>query len=143
MNYEELAQEIMQKISIIHNIPEHRVLYSFNKGEMRLLFVLSQGPLTPGEISSKLQISSALTAKLIRQLCFKGLVRRNLNIHDRRSFTISLTPKGESEVTEAYGQLSSQFVQLLKQLGEVDSFSILRIMDRIIDIYSGKEQDND
>lgn len=138
-----LAEEILQKISIIHNIPEFKVLYSFNKGEMRLLFVLKEGPLTPGEICSKLQISSALAAKLIRQLCFKGLVKRNINLHDRRSITVAITPKGEEAVNEAYDHLVEELSALMEGLGQDDSLKGLAILEKLISLYEGRGQDND
>ncbi len=69
-------------------------------GVMETLYHL--GPLTQGEISSKLLKSSANITLVVDNLEKRGLVQRKRNPQDRRCSVISLTPAGEEQIARLF-----------------------------------------
>lgn len=68
-------------------------------GEQQVIMVLSENKHTPmymKDVASELGISPSTLTTIVDKLVEKGLVKRDLDIDDRRKVQISLTEKGEN-----------------------------------------------
>ena len=68
-------------------------------GEQQVITVLSENRHTPiymKDVASELGISPSTLTTIVDKLVEKGLVKRDLDIDDRRKVQISLTQKGET-----------------------------------------------
>lgn len=66
-----------------------------------ILFLLKKQPMTMTELSKELQIDNSAITGLVDRLEKSDFVRRELHPNDRRTFNISITPKGLDEIERA------------------------------------------
>ena len=75
MDYECLAEEFLENLKQMLQIPMRKNTDRFVRGEMFVLDYLSKnGAVTPGQISSEMNVSTARMAKLLATLESKGLI---------------------------------------------------------------------
>jgi len=67
--------------------------------QLRLMFLLSfKGRSSPGEAAASFGVPRANLTSIIDRLVEKGLISRQKNPDDRRSYILSLTEEGKSQV---------------------------------------------
>jgi DNA-binding MarR family transcriptional regulator len=67
--------------------------------QLRILFLLSfKGRSSPGEVAASFGVPRANVTSIIDRLVEKGLISRQRNPDDRRSYILSLTEEGKSQV---------------------------------------------
>ena len=67
--------------------------------QLRIMFLLSfRGRSSPGEAAASLGVPRANVTSIIDRLVERGLISRQENPDDRRSYIISLTEEGKSQV---------------------------------------------
>ena len=87
--------------------------------QLRVIFLLFfKGSASPGEVAESFGVPKANVTSVIDRLVGKGLVNRQENQDDRRSYILSLTEEGRSQV---------------KQLREIGDAKIKRVLERMSD----------
>jgi len=67
--------------------------------QLRVMFLLSfKGRSSPGEVAASFGVPKANVTSIIDRLVEKGLISRQENPDDRRSYILSLTEEGKSQV---------------------------------------------
>jgi DNA-binding MarR family transcriptional regulator len=84
--------------------------YGLARGSHNVLQILggATGPLTPSEITSRLVATSATVTGLLDTLERRGLIERRLRDGDRRSFLVTIRPRGRRLLDELVPALIEQ-----------------------------------
>jgi DNA-binding MarR family transcriptional regulator len=88
-------------------------------GEYKVLLKLSQAPgltLRPGELSSRLMLSTGAMTNRLDRLEEAGLVTRERDAHDRRSVRVRLTERGSALFEEAVAAQAKEEVRVMAAL---------------------------
>ncbi len=75
-------------------------------------------PLTAGQISTKMGVSSARVAVLLRKMAEKGLIVREGSPDDARKSMISLSDKGRSQIEKLNEERINVFQGVINRLGK-------------------------
>lgn len=87
--------------------------------QLRVIFLLSfKGRVSPGEVAESFGVPKANVTSVIDRLVGRGLVNRQENPDDRRSYILSLTEEGRSQV---------------ERLREIGTARIKRVLERMPD----------
>lgn len=134
MDYECLAEEFLENLKQMLQIPMRKNTDRFVRGEMFVLDYLSKnGAVTPGQISSEMNVSTARTAKLLATLELKGLIVRTQDGSDKRKRGVTLTQKGASYLGEHKSFVLATVAAALSSLGERDAMEYVRITKKLLD----------
>ena len=138
MDYSALATELIRKTMRIMHSGTHRQISEFSGGGMCILnhLMALDRPALPGELSTRMGISSARIAAILNNLERKGLISREIDISDRRKILVTITESGRAQVMEKRSRVHANMERILRELGEHDATECLRILDRITDIYN-------
>lgn len=101
---------------------------------LKLLSKRKDKPVTITEISEKIQISKPAVSQIINALEDKGFVNRVYTKTDRRVVYVEITEKGTEAIEEAVKKRNEKINELLKQLGEEDAESFIRLLGKIANI---------
>ena len=85
------------------------------------------------QISAKLEISNAATTQMVDVLEKQGFVTRQDDEHDRRITLVQLTDQGKSALKIAFNQTTTFLDGLFDYLGEDDTRSLLRLIDKTLE----------
>lgn len=99
---------------------------------MRMLFDAEQ-PVLAGEISEKLELSTARVATALKTLESRGNIVRHAAESDRRKVEVSLTEQGKKALSRATDELFSLIGFMIEQVGEKDIWEFLRITGEMTD----------
>jgi DNA-binding MarR family transcriptional regulator len=105
-----------------------------------VLNLLAEGPISQHELGAQLGIDRTTMVELIDQLEQQGVVVRKRNPVDRRSYALSLTPRGRSvqkRAAQAFDGAAAEFFGPLKP-GEQQA--LIEMLRRIITSAEGKLQ---
>lgn len=87
--------------------------------QLRVIFLLSfKGSVSPGEVAESFGVPKANVTSVIDRLVGKGLISRQENPGDRRSYILSLTEEGKSRV---------------ERLREIGAARIKRVLEKMPD----------
>jgi DNA-binding MarR family transcriptional regulator len=82
-----------------------------------VLNLLAKGPVSQQELGEQLGIDRTTIVELIDELERQGVVLRRRNAADRRSYALSLTPKGrtvQKRASRAFDEAADEFFEALK-----------------------------
>jgi DNA-binding MarR family transcriptional regulator len=91
------------------------------------------GELTPGELGTRLQLSSGGTTGLIQRLEQAGHVTRRTHPRDRRSAMVSLTPEIQRAAADAWAPLVDEIDSLVQGLSAHEAEAVLRFIEGVAD----------
>lgn len=146
MNYEKLAESIFKEINKdalcnnnCHSLPE--VLSEFSRGEAGVLSYLSfdKEEATSGELSEKLNVTTARVAKILNSLENKGLIKRKEDIYDKRKTVVVITEKGTELAEYAKKNIINKITNVIKEIGYDEVISYLKTTKRIIEVINKEE----
>lgn len=84
--------------------------------DLRCLNELEHGPLSPKQISDRLELSSGSVTALLDRLESLGYVARSKAAHDRRSVVVSLTSQAFETLGPVYQSVAAEMTQCLRSL---------------------------
>lgn len=85
--------------------------------QLRAIFLLSfKGRVSPGEVAEAFGVPKANVTNVIDRLVSKGLVSRQENPDDRRSYFLSLTEEGKSQVERLREMATVKMKQVLGKM---------------------------
>lgn len=100
-------ENIKSIIGLINNLmlsakahePHPWLHLELTREQLRVMFLLSfKGRSSPGEVATSFGVPKANVTSIIDRLVDKGLISRQENPDDRRSYILSLTEAGKSQV---------------------------------------------
>ncbi len=101
---------------------------------------ISQHPnITVGELADMLMMSSGSIAQLIERLTSKGWIKKEVDEKDKRIFHISLTSKGEKEISKMEEIFQKKVTSMLSLISEKDLEEIVRIQKDLLEKLKGEE----
>ena len=92
------------------------------------------GALTPGQLASRLRLTSGGTTALLQRLERIGYVAREPHPEDRRSTLLRLTPEAERDAGELYAPLVRALDAAAGGLGEVARETVLAFLRVIAEL---------
>jgi len=118
-------ENIKSIIGLMHNLmlsakahdPHPWLHLELTREQLRVIFLLSfKDRASPGEVAESFGVPKANVTSVIDRLVGKGLVSRQENPGDRRSYILSLTEEGRSQV---------------ERLREIGAARIKRVLERM------------
>jgi DNA-binding MarR family transcriptional regulator len=105
---------------------------SMTHGQLSVLStIVRRGPLRPGEIARREHLAPPSVTRLVTDLESHGLVRREPDPVDRRSFFVLGTPQGEQAVLRARAERAERIGVLLAALDDDERTAILAALDAL------------
>lgn len=120
MASEEQIKIMLRKMAQSHPVEAFRCMNEIQLGigaVLRLLYE-SDVPLSAGTISSRLDISTARVAVLLKKMTQKGMITRERGKNDARVTMVALTPEGRANIEKMKNELFAQMGQVIDQVGE-------------------------
>jgi len=141
MELDKETEEMMFRTIAFLQGGRFRSLTDMNQGELALLrIVMDHGnDISPGELTEKLEVSTARTANLLNSLEKKGLIERTHDNVDRRRVFVRMTEKGMKDARKKETEAHVMLHMLLDALGEEDAKTYIRIMKKISDIFENTD----
>ena len=93
-----------------------------------LVTVETQGPVRIGDLAEREGVSAATATRMVAALEELGLVTRESDVADRRSWRVSLTPAGRAKLEWARRRRTERLAQRLSTLSPDD---VRRLMDAL------------
>jgi DNA-binding MarR family transcriptional regulator len=106
------------------------------KGEVFLLKYLFEkgGVAKPSEMREALRSSSARISAALGSLEQKGLVRREIDLANRRNIIVTLTEAGREKTLCIVRNMKSHLRSVLLEMGEEDAVDLVRLSKRFLEI---------
>jgi DNA-binding MarR family transcriptional regulator len=86
------------------------------------------GPMTPGELGTRLQLEKSWVSRALDTMVERGLVTKEDNPADARSWLLSLTPLGRRRFRELNATLDGHAAKLLASLDAKDRQEVQRAL---------------
>lgn len=102
--------------------------------------VLADTPLTPLELSTRTGLRKSAVSRLIESLEKKEFLKKQWNQKDKRSYTLSITEKGNLELQQAYQHYLKPIYKLRRTLGEERFQSLLTQIQEANSMLKDKEE---
>ena len=131
--YEALAKKLMHSFDTRKKAPPHEEISTTMRGEMAVLRLLEQEgmPMTAGDVSRKLHMTTSRIAAVLGSLEKKGMILRQADASDKRRVQVVLTNAGSAFCLQRKEKVLQDMTHLLEQLGHEDAHHFVRIMERI------------
>jgi DNA-binding MarR family transcriptional regulator len=98
-------------------------------GTMRAL--ARSGKLTPTELAEALHLSPQTMAGILQRLELRGMIQRERDEKDRRSYLVCLTEQGVASEAKAPQLLRDEFMAQLQKLPQWEQTTMLATLQRI------------
>ena len=134
MDYERIAEELLEIRANLLRLPANRMMNEFVHGEMFVLsYLLACGEnVYPKDLSRKMGVSTARIAALLNQMERKGWIKRIDDPKDSRQKQILLTDSGKQIISAKKKELIAEVVKMLEKIGCEDAEELLRIQKKIM-----------
>ena len=136
MDYLKLATELLNTMQTLQKKQSQKIFTEAIHGEAFVLnYIANQkGDVLPGEISQKMDVSSARIAAALNSLGKKELITRRIDINDRRKILINITAKGKDLALQHRQSILLIASKNLELLGEHDANEYIRILKKLAEI---------
>lgn len=133
MDYYKTAQQIFEQLKSNASISLNEALNDFNKGEIGVLSYLAfdKDEVTAGELSEKLNVSTARIASVLNSLETKNFIKREESLTDKRKTLVKITPEGESLAYKTKEQIINKIVIIIQKLGYNKMLEYVKIASEI------------
>ena len=135
--YEALAHAFLNSMAEKKRLPPHGDEVSASmRGEMAVLRLLGESelPLTAGDLSRDLRMTTSRIAAVLNSLQKKGLIERGGDAQDRRRVLVRLTGEGSALCEHRKACVRRRLAAIFEQLGMEDTRAFVRIMGRVLEI---------
>lgn len=129
MNYEKIAEELFNQLRDNCKTSFNEFLNDFNRGEIGVLgyLVFDKNMVTSGELSEKLDVTTARMASILNSLESKGYIKRNIDICDKRKTLVAITDMGVTLAYKIKKEMTNKIITLVKEIGYDDIKEYIRI----------------
>lgn len=109
------------------------VVSELSPANVRMLFVVDHAqPVQPKDLACKMYLTPGAVTQSIDALAREGYLERTPIESDRRSMTISLTPKGQAKVTALKKAQQERFSHMVAGLSDRDLKAFLRAEQKML-----------
>lgn len=135
-SYDDLAQELFDIMNPQKHRPPHEEMNKMMRGEMAVMRLLNEEKksLTAGEISRKLNMTTARIAAILNSLERKELIVRSEDALDKRRVLVSITKAGTSFCSQRRSEVKAQMKRMLERMGETDAAEYVRLTRRAFEL---------
>lgn len=112
------------------------ILNEFNRGEIGVLGYLAfeKDEVTAGELSKKLNVTTARIASILNSLEAKDYIKRTEDNKDKRKTLVIVTKNGQALAKKAKKEIIDKITKVVDEIGEEDVKEYLRIALKIREI---------
>ena len=135
--YEALAHAFLNDMASKKRLSPHGDEVSASmRGEMAVLRLLGESelPLTAGDLSRDLRMTTSRIAAVLNSLQRKGMIERDADTLDRRRVLVRLTAAGSALCEHRKACVRGRLAAIFERLGMEDTREFMRIMGRVFDI---------
>lgn len=126
--------EQMQDIRLFSrlNVRRKRQSECFSSEALDLLsrIALTEGPVTPLNLSVQTGLTKPMVSKLIESLNQQGFLTKERAEKDRRSYFLAITEKGHQELNTTYTYYLEPVYELRRNLGERDFAKLMSLIKK-------------
>lgn len=133
MDYYEIAQQIFEQLKNNTSISLNEVLNDFNKGEIGVLSYLAfeKDEVYSGELSEKLNVSTARIASVLNSLETKNYIKREESLTDKRKTLVKITSEGKDLAYKTKEQIINKIAIIIQKLGYNKMLEYVKIATEI------------
>lgn len=119
MDYQKIALELFSQLRNNSKESLTELLNEFTRGEVGVLGYLAfdKNSVTAGELSEKLNVSTARIASILNSLENKGYIKRKEDKLDKRKTLVAITKKGEKLARNAKNDIIKKITKVIKEVG--------------------------
>lgn len=141
MDVENMAEMLFQQIKEGTSTPISEMLDEFNCGEIGVLSTLAfdQNPVTAGELSEKLNVTTARIARILNSLESKQYIRRKNDRIDRRKTFVTITKKGKELADSTKKEIMDKIVQVIQEVGYDEIQTYISIVLKIRSVLNNQD----
>lgn len=135
--YEALAHAFLCDMAGKKRLPPHGDEVSASmRGEMAVLRLLGESdlPMTAGDLSRDLRMTTSRIAAVLNSLQRKGMIERGEDAQDRRRVLVRLTAAGSALCEHRKARVRERLAAIFEHLGMEDTREFMRIMARVFEI---------
>lgn len=120
MNDYDLAEQIFSKLRNNSSSSLDDILTDFNRGEVGVLSYLAfeNNKVSAGELSEKLNVSTARIASILNSLENKEYINRRVDEIDKRKTLVSITQKGKKLASKAKDEVIDKIIKVIQKVGK-------------------------
>lgn len=133
MNSEEFAEFLFNRLKPTNARSLTDVLNNFNRGEVGVLsyLVFDKSEVSAGELSEKLNVSTARIASILNSLENKGYIIRKVDSLDKRKTLVTTTDKGKDLAISTKKEIINMLLKIIDEVGYDDIKEYIRILKKI------------
>lgn len=136
MSIRKVTEEFLNALSGAYFSSRTNGTAEFLQGEYKLLSLLNldtEKKWQPGELSKRLDVSTARIASTLKTLERKNLIRRESSSDDKRKVYVSITEEGSVFVENKREQVCEFFDKALSTLEQSEREEFIRIIKKLSD----------
>ena len=99
-------------------------------------------PMSAGELSDAMQVSTARIAVLLKKVDAKGLIVRQASPTDARKVMISASEKGRERHAQIFGEMLSFMARVIERCGKDDFEQFIVLSERLRDAAEAEVAEN-
>ena len=133
VNIEEYAENLFNRLKPTNFKSLTDTLNYFNRGEVGVLSYLAfeKSEASSGELSEKLNVTTARIASILNSLENKKYIRRKGDSLDKRKTLVVITESGKELAVETKKELMDILIKVIKEIGYEDIEEYTRIVQKI------------
>lgn len=139
MGFAEEAEQTLINLMVKNRHGAFSRLEKSNQGETVVIKFLSRlgEPTSPKHLAESLNLSSARIAVILGSLEKKQMIARNMDPHDRRRISVTLTDCGKEVAKSEKKEMHDKMIKIFNLMGETDTKKLVELIATFID-YSHK-----
>ena len=133
VNIEEYVENLFNRLKPTNFKSLTDTLNYFNRGEIGVLSYLAfdKSEASSGELSEKLNVTTARIASILNSLENKKYIRRKEDSLDKRKTLVVITESGKELAVETKKELMDILIKVIKEIGYEDIEEYTRIVQKI------------
>ncbi|KOF58017.1 MULTISPECIES: MarR family winged helix-turn-helix transcriptional regulator [Clostridium] len=147
---EEIVDRLIFAFSRIRKVKFHpKEIDGVTHGEIMVLFCMKKGfkdeknGIKVSQLSKKLKVAAPTVTQQINSLENCGLVKRTMDLKDRRVVRIQITEKGDRLIEKAQKGFHNFVYGLVDYLGEDESNEFINLLTKLFDYMNKKTFEGD
>jgi len=136
MERDNLAEILFQELRCNTSTSLGEILNEFNRGEIGVLGYLAfeKDEATAGELSEKLNVTTARIASILNSLEAKDYIKRTEDNKDKRKTLVVVTKKGKALAKKTKKEVIDKITKVINEIGEEEVKEYIRITLKIREI---------
>ena len=133
MKPEEFAEILFNQLKPTNAKSLTDALNNFSRGEVGVLgyLVFDKSEASAGELSEKLNVSTARTASILNSLENKEYITRKVDSKDKRKTLVVITEKGKDLAISTKKEIINMLLKVIDEVGYDDIKEYVRILQKI------------